>query len=160
LEFSALTNLVLTTIGILVTAAAALMVVFYGGDAYYSGQAKSEASRLTVEGAQIQQAISNYTVRYGKVPGNRGNSEAVARDLIDAKFLDAMPPGSNGPWVIDYSNRMIRSDVGSVNDEDARRICLEARRQQSLPEPDMVYRCDGSDHPGGSLPSNEPCCTF
>ena len=160
MEFSALTNLVLTTIGILVTAAAALMVVFYGGDAYYSGQAKSEASRLTVEGAQIQQAISNYTVRYGKVPGNRGDSDAVVSDLVSAKFLDAMPPGANSPWVIDYSNGMIWSDVGGVNDADARQICLEARRQQKLPEPDMVYSCDGSNHPAGALPSNEPCCTF
>lgn len=155
-----MTNLFLTTIGIVVTAAAALMVVFYGGDAFNSGQYKAEASRLTVEGAQIQQAISNYTIRYGKVPGNRGSSEAVAADLVSAKFLDTMPPGASQPWVIDYTNGLIRSDVGSTQDDEARQICKEARVQQKLPDPDTVYRCDGSDHPSGKLPSNEPCCVF
>jgi len=154
------TNLMLSTIGVLLAAAAVLMITFYGGDAFYSGTEKAEASRLTVEGAQIEQAISNYTVRYGKAPGNGGSHEDAMADLVSKKFLASAPPGGGEPWVIDYGHGLIRSDIGSSDDDRARDICAAARTQQNLPNPERVYRCDGSDHPSGMLPANEPCCLF
>lgn len=155
-----MTNLMLTTIGVLLAAAAVLMVTFYGGDAFFSGTQKAEASRLTVEGAQIEQAISNFTMRHGRAPGGAGDHDAVMDELVNERFLASMPRGGLEPWVIDYGNGLIRSDIGGADDEEAREICAAARGQQNLPNPERVYRCDGSDHPAGMLPADEPCCVF
>lgn len=155
-----MTNMILTMIGILLAGVAALMVTFYGGDAFFGGKYKAEASRLTVEGAQIEQALSNYKARYGTRPASAGNSNDAFNELMSKKFLASAPPGSNQPWVIDYGNNIIRSDVGPKEENDAQRICQEARAQQKLPARDEPYMCDGSDHPSGILPANEPCCIF
>ena len=155
-----MTNLMLSTIGVLLAAAAVLMVTFYGGDAFFSGSEKAEASRLTVEGAQIEQAVSNFTMRYGRAPGGGGTHEAAMSDLMSKNFLASAPRGGGEPWVIDYDNGLIRSDIGASDDETAREICAAARSQQNLPNPERVFRCDGSDHPSGGLPANEPCCLF
>ena len=150
----------LSTIGVLLAAAAVLMVTFYGGDAFFSGSEKAEASRLTVEGAQIEQAISSYTIRYGKAPGGGASHDAAMADLMSKKFLASAPRGGTQPWVIDYDNGLIRSDIGASDEDRAKDICAAARSQQNLPNPERVYRCDGSDHPSGMLPANEPCCVF
>ena len=155
-----MTNLMLSTIGVLLAAAAVLMVTFYGGEAFFIGSQKAEASRLTVEGAQIEQAVTNFTIRYGRAPGNGGTHDEAMSELMSKKFLASAPRGGGEPGVIDYGTGLIRSDIGASDDEEAREICADARGQQNLPNPERVYRCDGSDHPSGALPANEPCCLF
>ena len=155
-----MTHLMLSMIGILLVAATALMVVFYGGDAFNSSQVRIEAARLNSEGAQLENAVSNYRARYGRHPANRGSHEQVLSELMSKKFLSDIPSGASDQWVFDYPNGLIRSNVGTVEDENARAICREARAQQDLPDPDNIYKCDGSDHPNRALPANEPCCIF
>ena len=155
-----MTTMILTMIGILIAGAAALMVIYYGGDAMYSSEYKAEASRLTVEGSQIEQAIASYEVRHGRDPRTFGGSESVFSELISKKFLAQKPPGGGQPWVIDYNHGLIRSDIGSTADERAQQVCIAARSQQKLTYRPMPYLCDGSDHPSGKLPTNEPCCIF
>lgn len=155
-----MTNMILGMIGILLAAAAALMTMFWGGDAFFSGSEKAEASRLTNEGAQIEQAISSYTARNGILPGAGGGSSDAESDLVSSKFLSHMPKGSAGSWIIDYPRQMVRSEVGDIADPKAQEICRTARQQQELPNPDKIYKCDGSDHPSGRLPVKEPCCVL
>jgi len=154
-----MTTIILTMIGIILAAASVAFIYFYGGDAFFSGRVASEASRLTVEGAQVETAVSSFRIREGRIPGN-GSSDTAMNEVIGSRFLDQVPVGSNGPWIIDYDNGLIRADVGSVNESFAMDVCQEARSQQKLPFPDTVYMCDGSDHPDGRLPANEPCCRF
>ena len=99
-----MTNLMLSTIGVLLAAAAVLMVTFYGGEAFFIGSQKAEASRLTVEGAQIEQAVTNFTIRYGRAPGNGGTHDEAMSELMSKKFLASAPRGGGEPWVIDYGN--------------------------------------------------------
>ncbi len=157
-----MTTTIMTVIGILLAAAAATMVYFYGGDAFYEGKVKAEAARLTSEGSQIERAIDLYESRYGRAPANAGDSDSVMSEIMGKNFLDKSPEGSSqsSPWVVDYVNKMIRSDLGPEDSADAQKVCRYARRMQKLPNPDMIYQCDGSDYPGGNgfLPKNEICC--
>lgn len=157
-----MTTVILTLIGILLAGASVLFVIFYGGDAFYAGEIRSEASRLTVEGNQVENSVRSYTIREGKIPGNGVDPETSMQDVLEEKFLETVPLGAETPWIIDYPNEIIRTDIGALDDERALSICREARARQSLPEPETVYQCDGSDHPNnnGRLPANEPCCVF
>ena len=156
-----MTTVILVTIGIILAAAAALMLVFYGGDAFYSSRVKAEASRLTVEGAQVERAVSSFEIQERRRPGNGVSIAQASQDLVDRRYLVDIPKGANQAWVVDYENRLIRSDLGSASDTRAREICVVSREQQNLPYPGEIFRCDGSDYPGGgSLPANETCCIF
>lgn len=155
-----MTNLMLTMIGILLVAATGLMAVFYGGDAFNSSKYRIEAARLNNEGAQLQTAVANYKSRYGVHPANRGTHDQVVEELMTKRFLSDIPEGSTDQWIFDYPNGLIRSEVGPVDDQEAQAICREARAQQKLPEPEKVFKCDGTDHPNRALPANEPCCIF
>lgn len=157
-----MTTVILTIIGILLASAATLMVVFYGGSAFTSSASQAEAARLVVEGDQIAKAIDSYTMQEGRLPGDNAglSSNAVASDLMSKKFLSSMPKGHDNPWIIDYPNQMIRVDVGSVNDPGAKAVCVAARKQLKMPNPDTVYKCDGSDSPAGQFNAKEPCCVW
>lgn len=166
-----MTTIILVIIGILLAAAGALMMYFYGGDAFNNNELRAEAARLVSEGAQVEYAATLYYHQEGKLPGrlsdgNLSGSQAID-DLLDKKYLSSMPVGSklvdSNPWEMIYgTDGMIYTTLGAQSDEAAMNICKEARRQLSLPDPDAVYQCDGSDYPGshpaGTLPDREPCC--
>ena len=154
-----MTTTILVTIGILIAAAAALMTVFYGGDAFNNGKTNAEAARLVVEGAQMERAVGAFVAQEGRRPGDGVTPALIEEELIRKRYLREVPLGARQPWVIDYDNRMIHADLGAVENKQAKDVCLAARRQLDLPEPNKVFRCDGSDY-GGALPSREPCCIF
>lgn len=157
-----MTTVILTIIGILLAGAAALMVTFYGGDAFTTAAAGADAARLVVEGDQIAKAIDSYTSQEGNLPGSRSglSSSAVSSDLMSKKFLSSMPKGYTAPWVIDYPNKMVRVDVGAVSDPKAKAVCVAARRQLKMANAETVYKCDGSDSPSGVFNAKEPCCVW
>lgn len=153
-----MTTTILVSIGILIAAAAAMMTIFYGGDAFFSGRINSEASRLVVEGSQLERAVDAFVIQEGRRPGDGVTPALMEQELIVKKYLRIPPAGTNKSWVIDYNNEMIHVDLGPVESDEARRVCLAARRQLKLPNPNYIYRCDGQDYPGGKLPSIESCC--
>lgn len=157
-----MTTVFLVTIGIILAAAAALMVVFYGGEAFYSSRIDAEASRLTVEGSQVERAVTSFEIQEGRRPGNGISPSVADQELVDYRYLAEVPKGAEQGWVVDYENDLIRSDLGPTSDTRAREICIAARRQQNLPFPGDIFRCDGSDYPGnpGYLPAAETCCIF
>lgn len=158
-----MTTIVLTTIGIILAAAAALMVVWYGGDAFDNSRVEAEAARLITEGAQIERAEGLYRAQEGR-RAYVANPTNPLQALIDRRYLVKSPLGANGNWKVDYENRMIRADIGAADDTRALNVCRAARKAQDLPQPSQVFRCDGSDyplpHPPGTLPANEPCCNW
>ena len=157
-----MTTVILSIIGILLASSAALMVSFYGGDAFTKSSAQADAARLVVEGDQISKAIDSYTMQEGRLPGDRHghSSVGVSNDLMEKKFLSSMPKGYDNPWIIDYPNAMIRVDVGSASDNKAKAICIAARKQIKMENPETVYKCDGTDSPLGKLNAREPCCIW
>ena len=146
--------------GIAIAAAAALMMVFYGGDVYFKYVNEAEAARLVGEGAQIEAAVQLYYQDHMKYPASRG--DGGIQTLVENHYLDSAPPGdpngSKGEWIIDYDEGQIRSRAGDVDDPEAQRLCITARRQLKFANPEKIYRCDGSDHPDGVLSRLEPCC--
>lgn len=154
-----MTNLILVTLGVMLAAGTALMVTFYGGTAFTETRKSGEASRIIVESAQIASAFDAYVKRERRLPGGGGSSDDAIDDLIANDYLDEIPEGARASgWSIDYNAGMIYSILGEASNDENVEICRLARAQIRLPEPDKVYKCDGSDYPGGKLPQREPCC--
>lgn len=157
-----MTKIILTVIGIAMVAVTSLVIIFYGGGALSEGEERAEASRLLNEGANLEHALELYYFAEGGYPASGGDSSAAVAELVGKEYLSSVPEGMreriDGDWAIDYSEGMIKASVGSETDEKAMGICREARRQLSLPDPEKVYLCDGSDSPGGVLSRIEPCC--
>lgn len=57
-----MTTIILTILGILIAAASALMIVYYGGDMYGSGTVGAEANGVMNAGANVVAAIDQYRI--------------------------------------------------------------------------------------------------
>lgn len=152
-----MTTIILVVVGVLLAAVAALMIVFYGGDVFTRYHQEAEAGRLVNEGAQIEAAVELYYQREMAFP----DGENAIDVLVDEDYLVSIPKGfggTNGDWTIDYEEGHIRSTVGSADDDDAISLCVTARRQLKIANPEDVKQCDGSDSENGRLHGLEPCC--
>lgn len=140
-----------------------MMVAWYGGSAFDQGRINADAARLLTEGSQIERAVGLYRAQEGRTPDVADSADPL-KPLITRRYLADAPSGDIGRWFVDYTSNMIRADVGAADDSRALMVCHAARKSQRLPNPNMIYRCDGSDyplsHPLGSLPANEPCCVY
>lgn len=63
-----MTTIILTIIGILLAAVAALMVIFYGGDAFTSSSTGAHANTLQNAGTNVISAVSLYKAENGSAP--------------------------------------------------------------------------------------------
>lgn len=79
-----MTTIVLTSIGILIAAAAALMVVFYGGDAFNGGSSRAEATTIQNAGANVRSAAQLYQITNRRPATDFGV-------LVAAGNIDEMP---------------------------------------------------------------------
>lgn len=152
-----MSNIILVILGVLIAAAAAIMAIFYGGDAFSTYDEEAEAARLVSEGAQVEAAVELFYRNNDRYP-DKGDAMG---ELIETKYLSQAPLGTKhetGEWIVDYEEGHIRSTVGSAEDEEVLSVCQTARRQLHMPDWETVYQCDGSDSPGGKLSSREPCC--
>ena len=156
-----MTAIILVILGVLLAAASVLFVIYYGGDAFGNGHIEAEAGRLVGESAQMEAALELYYRQEGAYP----TSDDPVAELIASGYLDYQPLGTRTTetdrWAIDYDVGMIRAKLGTTDHDETMDICLKARQQLDLPEASTstgVYRCDGSDSPGGRLAGREPCC--
>ena len=156
-----MTTIILVILGVLLAAAAVLFVIYYGGDAFGNGHIEAEAGRLVGEGAQMEAALELYYRQEGHYP----TSDDPVAELIAAGYLDYQPLGTRTTeadrWAINYDAGMILARLGTTDHEESTSICLKARQQLDLPAANTstgIYRCDGSDSPGGRLAGREPCC--
>jgi len=65
-----MTTVILTTIGILLAAATALMITFYGGDLFSSGTTGASANGYMNAGANVVAAIDNYRINERSDPAS------------------------------------------------------------------------------------------
>lgn len=155
-----MTTIILVILGILIAAVAAIMMIFYGGDAYDESHAKAEAGRLVSESTQIEAAVQAYTIQEEKVPGNGTGVDASAMsDLISRKYLTHSPKGFNqnagGNWKIDYTLGIARATMGDASDPKIKAICQQARIQVGVgvAGDSGPHQCNQA-----GLSSREPCC--
>jgi hypothetical protein len=166
-----MTTIILVAIGVLIAAAAAIMILFYGGDAFGENEIRAEAGRLVSEGQQISYATRLFYQQEERLPGLQPNGTldgaAGLQELVAKKYIPQLPPGSKltqeDGWKLEYgTDGMIYSSLGAFDDEASLNVCREARRQLNYNDSQTVYKCDGSDypysHPAGTLPDREPCC--
>jgi hypothetical protein len=171
-----MTTVILVIIGILIAAASAFFLIFYGGDAYSESEAKAEAARLVNEGVQIEAAFQAFKAQEDRTPGEGDGVDYTAmKDLVCNKYLTQIPQGAvGGPspsfdcasttipadqssgWKIDYNYGIARSVIGTALNDDGSpsnsyKICQAARVQRGLTGDPM--RCDNP-----SIPKREPCC--
>lgn len=156
-----MTTIILVILGVLLAAAAVLFVIYYGGDAFGNGHIEAEAGRLVGEGAQMEAALELFYRQEGHYP----TSDDPIAELIAAGYLDFQPLGTRTTeadrWAINYDAGMIMARLGTTGSEESANICLKARQQLDLPAANTatgIYRCDGTDSPGGKLGGREPCC--
>lgn len=172
-----MTTIILVIVGVLIAALAALFVIFYGGDAFTSSQAKSDAARLVGEGVQIQAAVQAFRAQEDRMPGDGSGVDYKAlRELVCNQYLTHVPVGidsekkpsfncasdatlptdQSSPWKIDYNYGIARSVVGLAHGTDGKEtqayaVCRAARKQVGLSGDPK--RCDAADITGV-----EPCC--
>ena len=77
-------SLITTVISVALVAALALATLYYGGDAYESGQAKAEAAKLRNQGQQLVAAAEFYYLQKGEWP------ETIQK-MVDDGFLTTVP---------------------------------------------------------------------
>jgi hypothetical protein len=177
-----MTTIILVIIGVLIAAASALFMVFYGGSALDTGKQKAEAARLVSEGVQIQAAVQAYRVQEQRMPGLDGSGiDSVALwDLAcpnsdGQKYLTQIPKGSaatpptfdcanrptssstvDSPWKIDYRYGIARSVVGQAKDAQGNELEAYAicrAARKSVGLTGDPQRCDAA-----GISNAEPCC--
>lgn len=140
-----MTTIILTTIGIILAAAAALMIMFYGGDRFNSDTARAEAQTLMNAGANVRSASNVYYASKGRLP-------ADPTILVSSKGLTSMPQvsgiGSASTQWRDYGETGGRPKkayvVSGVDDNVCRYVnksLISADREQILSKPEGVAGC-------------------
>ena len=152
-----MTTMILVIIGILIAAAAALFVIFYGGDAFNDSTAEAEAATIISQSTQINAAFDLYKVEKGKNPGDENGNGAV-QDLIDAEYLDGFPMrnsrnGYDSEWKVDYERGIARTTIGDADDVIADKVCRKARERFNL-------KGDPKSCSDPSITSTDPCCVM
>lgn len=127
-----MTGIILVIVGIVLAAAAALFVVFYGGDAYNAGNARAAASTLVNMGDNVRHAADLYRMQ------EDGDAPDVGT-LVSGKYLAQAPdPGSLGRPSATW-RAMRPAGVGTVDayviDGIDERVCREINRQTGNVDP-------------------------
>lgn len=127
-----MTTIVLTIIGILLAGAAALMILFNGGDAFGRGAVKARAVTVTEALGQVAYAARLYrTQEDAPIPGDQAGMTALAqRDYlldfrIPADTTRVIPIDDNGGVV--GQSAWIIANIG--DGPDARALCATIERQ-------------------------------
>ncbi len=148
-------NLIIVLISIALAVTLATATFFYGGSSYTDNKIEAEATKLRNEAAQISGAIRFYTSK-----GNMTGEDFTLQDLVDEKYLSAVPDG----WL--PGDNIIKRTL-SKDDIKSEHVCIVANKQAgfvfSSAEPDVVPYSE-DDQIG--IPSCEkenlnllvPCC--
>jgi len=96
-------SLIISIIAIALVAALALASIYYGGDAFQEGTAKSEASTVINQGQQIQAAVTMAEIDEVVVSD-------LQADLVDSgEYLKEVPQVRSNAWTL--NGNVIEVDV-------------------------------------------------
>lgn len=109
-----MTTIILTIIGILLAAVAALMIIFYGGDAFNKGSIGAQANTLQNAGTNVISAT--------ELAKTDGNSYTAVADLVTNQYLKEAPalPGvatTAALTATDYTVALTGTDADAVCDK-------------------------------------------
>lgn len=137
-----MTTIILTLVGILLAAAAALMVTWYGGDAYDHGTTRAEAATSLNAVMQIADAVRLKQASDGLVYPANG-----MQGLVDQGYLASIPQVTDGiPYLMDETGcagcvgpRSIGVVYAMPKTEHVRQMCAEVRRTVGTLKPGQTY---------------------
>lgn len=128
-----MTTIVLVIIGILIAAVAALMVVWYGGDAFGRSGATAQAQQLINAGQNILSAHQLYMAHNGAEP------DSYAHLTSTNDYLAERPAISDDLGTVDEDWISLTGDgssfaVANVPDEVCRRVNQSLRGDNDIPD--------------------------
>src|SRR5690606_20207452 len=100
-------------------------------------------------------AVQSYASDKGRLPieANRDPLDILVGD----KYMKYKPLGGASEWALNGSSQSLLTPVkGEIN--KATKICVAARVKAEMPNPETIFKCDGSDAPDGALSPKDPCC--
>ena len=121
-----MTTIILTIAGILLAAAAALMVLWYGGDAFDGGSVRAEAVTIT---EMLNQVVGAAQLRQAQTGMPVSPDQAGMRELVDGGYMASIPLPYHVSRIIpiDDSGGVIQASawlIANLDDgADAKRIC-------------------------------------
>ena len=126
--------LIISIIAIALVVALAGATLYYGGDAFTQGNARSTAAALVNQGQQIAGAWTLFEADHG------GASPVALTDLTDttggkASYLAAIPTAPVGSWALNGSAVEI-SGANAITTE----VCTAVT---NLPGSGGVFKCEG-----------------
>lgn len=162
-----MSNVLIGIVGVILFFGLLAASSFYYGREFGDRRVEAEAVRLVSERGQIEAAVNQFIEENGRVPAPAGGQSIMDR-LIQGRYLLGMPPGAGSGWSLNAEYGAIMTQVTGEEGNKALRMCIIAREKANIPNPTVVYRCDGSDHPNRNsfpvgqqhlaLGSSDPCC--
>lgn len=159
-----MSNVLMGIVGLVLAIGLAIAGALYFGDRFSASWSEAEATRYISEGAQIAQAYELFLINEGRLPDAEADaingwtsSDAKIMQLKNMGYLKDVPLGGNQhgdhtqAWHLDETHGAVLTYIGE-NDQ-SRRICVRARMQAGMFEPEQIKQCSASD-----LETNDPCC--
>lgn len=150
-----MTTIILTIIGILIAGLGALAVIYYGGFGFEESRNKALATTMISHSNQIDAAMTTYQAEYGKNIIVEYEDEALNK-LVEKGYLGSIPQSPmsttvSNQWKFDAGRGIVRSALGTVDDEQANNVCRAARERYGLSGDPLS--CDDP-----ALSNKDPCC--
>lgn len=150
-----MSNVIIGVIGVILFIGLAVAGTSWLGPMFMESRIEAEAVGYLNQTSQISHAIESYASDRGKLPVQSGREPIDI--LVAERYMKNKPEGGSSDWVYDGETQSLITPVAGAVDQ-ATKICVAARVRAEMPQPERVFKCDGSDAPNGVLSSKDPCC--
>ena len=150
-----MSNVLIGIIGVILFIGLALSSAVWLGPKFMNTKIEAEAVDYLNQSSQIARAVESYASDKGRLPIIDGKEPIEV--LVEEKYMKYAPAGGASGWELNGSTQSILTRVAGAEDR-ATRVCVAARVKAQMPSPEKIYKCDGSDAPGGALSVKDPCC--
>lgn len=149
-----MSSVLIGVIGVILAIGLVVAGGMFLGPQFNDRRLETNALRLLSERNQIQSALDIYVFDKGRWPVVTG----MMGQLISDGYLKGNPYGDGNGWSLNESYGAIMTPVLETDPAKALEMCVIAREMAKVPTPANVYKCDGSNAPGGALSPTDPCC--
>jgi len=154
-----MTELMVFVMSVVLAATVTVLALHDTGDAYFEAAIAAKATRELQNGRSIMDAVRLWKAyNEGNFPDGTAEGKDPLQLIVEGGYLTRVPDGLTEKWQVDAINRAALSTIGSVGEEEPLKICVDMRTRMRMSSPEIIYKCDGSDAPGGALETNDPCC--
>ena len=150
-----MSNVIIGIIGVILFIGLAIAGAVYLGPKFADSRIDAEAAGYLNQSSQISKAVEDYSSDRGRLPIEPGREPIEI--LVAEKYMKYAPEGGTEGWRLNNDAKALITPADGGGDR-ANRVCIAARIKAKMPDPSNIYKCDGSDAPGGALVPSDPCC--